>query len=232
MIGSVGRKLREIGVDTFIMKGEFVDHDQCIRISQNDDRVVLTASKPLFIRVSLNYSNVMNSNISHFLQYQKYTKLGYAYLVENSHNEHEALKEIVHHFKINIKRQDMFSRCIVCNCDEFVLATKIDMIRMKYINLHIPNEMRKFLSEPGVCSKVENFECRNFRSFRRFSGQNVTKFGTPIDFSSINDHSLSVFQTFFICEYCAKIYWEGSHYKNTEGRFKNLFNLYSAADSN
>jgi uncharacterized protein with PIN domain len=167
-----------------------------------------------------------------FTQYQKYTKLGFAYLVENSHNEHEALKEIVHYFKINIKQKDMFSRCMVCNCDEFVIATKMDMIRMKYINLLIPNEMRKFLSEPdNKHSEAENLECRSFRSFRRFSGQNVTKFGTPIDVSSINDHTLSVFQTFFICEYCAKIYWEGSHYKNTEGRFKNLFNLYSVADS-
>jgi uncharacterized protein with PIN domain len=52
MVGALGRALRQIGVDTFILKGDYVDHDQCIRISQNEDRVVLTASKPLFTRVS------------------------------------------------------------------------------------------------------------------------------------------------------------------------------------
>jgi uncharacterized protein with PIN domain len=151
--------------------------------------------------------------------------------VEKSNNEHETLKEIVHHFKINIKRQDMFSRCIICNCDEFILANKLDMIRIKYSNLFIPEEMRKFLSEPGAYSMSENFECRSFRSCRRYDGENVTKFGTSIDASSIPDHTLNIFHTFFICEYCAKIYWEGSHYKNTEGRFKHLLNLYSIADS-
>lgn len=52
MIGSVGRVLRQMGIDTIILKGELIDHDECIRISQNEDRVILTASKPLFARVS------------------------------------------------------------------------------------------------------------------------------------------------------------------------------------
>lgn len=52
MLGSIGRVLRQLGIDTIILKGESIDHDECIRISQNEDRVILTASKPLFTRVS------------------------------------------------------------------------------------------------------------------------------------------------------------------------------------
>lgn len=46
-----------MGIDTIILKGEINDHDECIRISQNEDRVILTASRPLFIRVSKTYDN-------------------------------------------------------------------------------------------------------------------------------------------------------------------------------
>lgn len=47
MLGSLGRILRQVGCDTVIMRGTFVDHDECIRASMKDDRVILTASKQL-----------------------------------------------------------------------------------------------------------------------------------------------------------------------------------------
>lgn len=54
MLAGIGRILRQIGVDTIILKGDYIDHDECIRISQNQDRIILTSSKPLFHRVSIN----------------------------------------------------------------------------------------------------------------------------------------------------------------------------------
>jgi uncharacterized protein with PIN domain len=54
MIGSLGRVLRQVGIDTIILKGEFVDHDECVRYSQNENRIILTASKSLWIRVIIN----------------------------------------------------------------------------------------------------------------------------------------------------------------------------------
>lgn len=166
-----------------------------------------------------------------FLQYQKYTKPGYAYVVDKSTNEHEALKEIVNHFKINIKRKDVFSRCMLCNCDEFVLASKLDMIRLKYFNKFVPDALRRFFDDPGSFSNADISEYKSFRSWRRFRGQNITKYNTPIDVSFVGDGTLRVFQTFYICEFCAKIYWDGSHYNNSGGRFEHIFNLYSSAES-
>lgn len=53
MIGSIGRMLRQVGIDTVILKGDYADHDECVKFSQKDDRVILTASKQLLInRVS------------------------------------------------------------------------------------------------------------------------------------------------------------------------------------
>lgn len=53
MIGGVGKILRQVGIDTRILKGDYVDHDECIKYSQNENRIILTASKPLCSRVSL-----------------------------------------------------------------------------------------------------------------------------------------------------------------------------------
>lgn len=47
MIGSIGRVLRQIGIDTVILKGEPAEHDYCIKYSQKEDRIILTASKQL-----------------------------------------------------------------------------------------------------------------------------------------------------------------------------------------
>jgi uncharacterized protein with PIN domain len=210
MIGGIGRVLRQMGIDTIILKGNFLDHDECIRISQNEDRIILTASKPLFHR------------------YQKYTKMGYAYIVEKSHNEIEGLEEIVRRFKINIKRQDVFSRCMVCNCDEYVIASKIDMIRMKYFNRQAPNELMQFLRKPENYSHANISEYKSFKSWRRYSeGERETKFGSIIDFSAVGDGTMRVFDTFYICEFCSKIYWDGSHYNSSGGKFEHLFNLFN-----
>jgi uncharacterized protein with PIN domain len=62
MLGSIGRILRQVGIDVVILKGDYADHDECIKYSQKEDRVILTASKQLLInRVSLGLSSFIVS---------------------------------------------------------------------------------------------------------------------------------------------------------------------------
>lgn len=49
MLGSVGRMLRQIGIDTVILKGDAADHDNCVKYSKRENRVILTSSKQLFV---------------------------------------------------------------------------------------------------------------------------------------------------------------------------------------
>lgn len=53
MLGSLGMHLRQIGIDTVILKGDNVDHDQCIKYSQREDRVILTSSGHLVTKVCI-----------------------------------------------------------------------------------------------------------------------------------------------------------------------------------
>lgn len=148
--------------------------------------------------------------------------------MEKSHSENEGLEEIIRQFKINVKRQDVFSRCMVCNCDEFVIASKIEMIRMKHFNRQTPNELMQFLINAEKYSHANISEYKSFKSWRRYrEGERETKFGTPINFWTVNDGTLRVFDTFYICEFCSKIYWDGTHYINSGGKFEHLFNLFN-----
>ncbi|KAG5683881.1 hypothetical protein PVAND_013142 [Polypedilum vanderplanki] len=212
MICGLGRILRQVGIDTIILKGD-VQYDECIKYSQNENRIILTASKSLSQR------------------YEKYTKPGYSYVVTNYNNDLMALEEIIKYFKIIIKQENIFSRCMVCNCDEFLMASKLDMIRMKYQGCNVPNELLSFFNNPEKYSQIELQNGKVFTSWSRFNGEQVTKYGAKI-FPTMNNGTLKVFQTFYICQGCSKIYWDGGHYLNTcGGKFNHLFDLYSLADS-
>lgn len=142
------------------------------------------------------------------------------------------MEEVVKHFKINIKEENVFSRCMICNCDEFLVASKIDMIRAKYQMLYnVPNELVHFCNNPDKYSKIEFQSAKVFNFWKRYQGEKFTKYGGKID-GSVADGTLRVFQTFYICERCAKLYWDGGHYKNNcGGKFDHLFNLFPQAET-
>lgn len=164
-------------------------------------------------------------------QYQKHTRLGNTFLVTKYYNELEGLEEIVKHFKINIKRHNVFSRCMVCNCDEFLVASKIQIIQLKFENSPVPNELFGFIKKPKKYSKIEFPENKKLFKWQKFAGEKTTKYGAKIE-PNIPDGTLRFFQTFYICEKCAKIYWDGGHYHNScGGKLDFILNLFPEAES-
>lgn len=140
------------------------------------------------------------------------------------------MEEIIRHFKINVKQENVFSRCMVCNCDEFLIASKLDMIRMKFKGNNVPNELLVFFNNPERYSNIEIQQGKVFRSWSRFKGEQMTKYGARI-IPNMNDGTLRVFSTFYCCQRCAKIYWDGGHYKNSfGGKFNHIFDLYPHVD--
>jgi uncharacterized protein with PIN domain len=157
-------------------------------------------------------------------------KLGNAFLVNKHYSEVGGLMEIVQHFKINVKRSDVFSRCMICNCDEFLVASKLQMIKLKYGNAKIPNELATFFQDPEKYSKIEFATDKKLIKWQNFTGNKKTKFGANIE-ATLSDGTLKVFQTFYICEQCAKVYWDGGHYHNNcGGKLDSIFNLFPEAD--
>lgn len=157
-------------------------------------------------------------------------KLGNCYLVNHRHNELEALEEIVKHYKINVKRFNVFSRCMICNCDEFLVASKLQMIKLKYgPGGGLPQEFNEFVSNPKKYSVIEFSENKRLAKWQRFSGEKKTKYGATIN-ANLPAGSLKAFQTFYICEKCAKVYWDGGHCHKT-GKLESIFDLFPESEN-
>lgn len=164
------------------------------------------------------------------LQFTKHTKLGNTYLVTKSNNEAEGLEEIIKHFKINVKRYNVFSRCMVCNCDEFLVASKVQMIKLRQEHAPVPDYLIEFLKKPAEYSRVSFPENKRLWNWQRYNNEVKTKYGAKIDVK-LSDGTLKSFQTFYICERCAKVYWDGGHYANSEGKLDLIFNLFPEAEN-
>lgn len=103
------------------------------------------------------------------------------------------------------------------------------MMRLKFGNSRVPDELACFLKDVDKFNKIEFPEHKKLWNWTRYSGEKVTKYGKAIE-ASVADGTLRVFQTFYICEKCAKIYWDGGHYQNNSGKLDQFFNLYPEAE--
>lgn len=180
--------------------------------------------------MKINQSSAISNLPFSPVQFAKHTKLGNTYLVAKSSNELEGLDEIVKHFKINVKRHNVFSRCMVCNCDEFLVASKIQMIKLRQEHSQISDYLVEFLKRPEEYSRISFPENKRLWNWKRFTNEVKTKYGMKIE-SKISEGTLKAFQTFYICEKCAKIYWDGGHYANSEGKLDSIFNLFQEAEN-
>jgi uncharacterized protein with PIN domain len=151
-------------------------------------------------------------------------------LVSQNQNEIDGLEEVIKYFKINILRKNMFSRCMVCNCDEFLIASKLDMVRLKYQGHLVPDALCFILNDHDKYSHVELSEHKCLRTWKRYAGEQKTKYGRKVC-APDNDNTIKAFQTFYICQYCSKVYWDGGHYHNLGSKFDYLFELFSDVSS-
>jgi len=143
--------------------------------------------------------------------------MGHSYCVVNAHDALKGLEEVIRHFKINVRRHNVFSLCMLCGCDDFLVASKLDMIKTKYCEeADVPEELRGFLLEPEKYSFVGFPERKKLWSWTRFEGQQKTKHGVNIQ-AQMADGTLNHFQTFYICQKCSKVFWDGGHYENSCG---------------
>lgn len=120
---------------------------------------------------------------------------------------------------------------MVCNCDEFLVASKLQMIKLKYEGASIPDDFLGFFQQPEKYSRIEFAPDKKLWKWQNFTGAKMTKFGAKIEATPCEE-TLKAFQTFYICERCAKVYWDGGHYHNScGGKLEFIFNLFPEADN-
>nr|XP_025117905.1 exonuclease mut-7 homolog isoform X7 [Bubalus bubalis] len=104
MLGGLGRTLRCLGVDVRVLhSGE--DHRQAAEVARQEGRVILTSGLPY-----------------HKLRAQ--VGAGRCLAVDCSLKAQQQAKAILRHFNVRVTPADIFSRCQVCNCDQYLKVSK------------------------------------------------------------------------------------------------------------
>lgn len=212
MVAGLGLQLRMCGIDTVILKaGE--NHDRCIRIAMNEDRMVVTGGKSIYRQMS------------------QHLPLGHCYLVSGGNLEKQ-LKEVLEYFNVIVTKEDVFSRCKICNGGTFIKVTRNTMQQL------VENYRRRSCTVPEEEDEDEEetgFESEGFSSedethlglmkpscYTEAEVHNVqdgiimseckTQKGATIQIGIIPEEILQREKEYLICDDCGRCYWCGSHF--------------------
>ncbi|XP_015586273.1 exonuclease mut-7 homolog [Cephus cinctus] len=233
MLGGLARQLRMCGCDCIYVEYDR-GGDQSARLAMQEDRVLLTRGGA-------------------YHRFVQYVPPGNCYRVCSDRPENQ-LKEVLSRFNILVTRRDIFSRCQICNHDEFVQVSKNRMnelnrnnsrtFQSKFyrvpgnssmnMNTNVSTNMNMNMNycSPSVYEVVTDYEQIPNDDFRplktnpiRYNNDRTwhlsidtidvvnctTKYGVRVQIDRVPINVLRNVQRFYVCEYCGKVYWDGSH---------------------
>ncbi|XP_048773011.2 exonuclease mut-7 homolog isoform X2 [Ostrea edulis] len=203
MLQGLGRQLRNCGVDVHILNNNN-DHNEIIQVAKQENRIVLSSGTPYHMICS----RIGAEKCFH---------------VKNSLTAKEQVVDVLKHFKVRVRKQDILSRCKVCNSDFFQ---------------KIPNRDVMILSE--IASKMKEGKTRDrtpshdqwqayMSATHGIDSRSVSFMKTGIDIM-IDTVPCKIFDKvdfFYICVKCGKIFWEGPHMSSACEQFAHVLNLQS-----
>ncbi|KAK6177435.1 hypothetical protein SNE40_015538 [Patella caerulea] len=205
MLQGTGRYLRSCGVDVKIMENH-EDHDVAIQSGLKEERIILSSGNP--------YKKIL----SHVGQDACYDVI--------SQGAQDQATEVLRHFNVKVTPQDIFSRCQVCNGDEYVKMPSSDMT--------ILSDRKDFLIGSGdtVLSLTSNPYDNQSLSKRfeeeygiEFSNLTFMKSQAFIKIELIPKAMITKVDWFYVCATCGKIFWEGSHFSRICDQFSHILTL-------
>ncbi|KAJ9597340.1 hypothetical protein L9F63_011811, partial [Diploptera punctata] len=212
MVHGLGKLLRKCGIDTVIIGNE-ENHDVCAKIAQQQKRMIITRGQ------------IYNKLCQHVPK-------GHCYPVTSDNLEGQL--EVLRYFNVTVTKEDVFSRCQICNGNEFVTVSKDIMQRLAEISQHrsclqVLDEESEWddggegfssesdaYSEEGTAppivvqhrDKLDNGILLQYCQTRK---------GVSIQVHAVPLGVLKQTKIFYICENCGKCYWDGSHFERVVG---------------
>lgn len=230
MLQGLGWSLRSVGVDTLILKNG-QSHKDAIAMAIRENRVVLTSGKV----------------------YQMFcARLGEdnCYCVANNKAKKQ-LQDVLEHFNVRVQKQDILSRCQLCNSKTFILVESEKMRILKEVKSQQqkcspdkawssnPNGFGspEFIPDPDVsaCKLMPMLKDVSVRSGpivedEHFIDMNTAIFrnsGVPIQLEYIPDCLFDENKLFYCCVSCGKVYWDGCHYERVINQLNGLIPLHN-----
>jgi len=212
MLQGLGRQLRLCGVDVSILdSGQ--PHDDAARIAMEEDRIILTCGKTVEML-------------------SKHVPPGHCLQIENTQAKLQCL-QVMHHFNVRVTSSDIFSRCQVCNCDQWTILPALVVYHL-WTSL-LDEALRKKGRRDDDDDVNENHNTSAIDALRNSSYEEATtqatslgvsmEYGTflsplsghtfKIDLTPIPELVFESVDRFYLCSQCAKLYWDGSHYRRT-----------------
>ncbi|XP_076386232.1 exonuclease mut-7 homolog isoform X2 [Megachile rotundata] len=206
MLGGLTSKLRMCGCDCahvgFDQNGE-----RSLKIAVNENRVLLTRNR-------------------NYLQFSKYLKPNRYYLVIADRPD-DQLREVLEYFRVLVTQRDVFSRCQICNSDEFAKVPKsvMDKLVKNFVKITRENNYRILASTANDSSVQDNYYANNalqcedrtwiLSTNTVLIDSCLTKYLKQIQINKIPINVLRNVQVYYVCENCGQVYWNGSHIERT-----------------
>lgn len=122
MLGGLASKLRMCGCDCLYVlfdKGG----EQSAKLAMHEKRILLTQRVRTYNCLIILFQLINIYSLINNLQFTQYLPLENCYKVI-SNTPNEQLREVLSHFSVIVTQKDIFSRCQICNFDEFVEVPK------------------------------------------------------------------------------------------------------------
>ncbi|GFO49630.1 exonuclease mut-7 homolog isoform x1 [Plakobranchus ocellatus] len=209
MLQGLGSQLRTCGVDTAIL-GPNSRHTEAVEVSKREDRIILTTGK-IFDQIRASVHSGMCLRVPHNIPGR------------------DQCVFVLKHFRVNVQKEDIFSRCAVCNNIQFVNLPSKDLETLSMFALQ---------QQPAFGRGRGGISSATIYDVDQSTRAKFLQYGIdPASITFLHNHvriqvetvpSRKVFKsvsTFFVCTSCGKVYWEGSHYENISSQFSNILSL-------
>lgn len=214
MLQGLGKNLRRCGIDTMILANND-DHMECVRHAQTDNRYIVSRG-------------IVFNKLFGYVPHGHCLKI-------ISDDVDEQLKEVLDYWKVEVTKNDIFSRCQACNGNSFVKVSRSTintMINSKQKNPppaeFYEDEATGFSSEDDIDFEP-NYSISSTRKWELYPDEKIdvglckTQLGAQIQVQSIPLDIIKKYDFFYVCEECGKVYWDGSHFdKVLSGRLNGI----------
>ncbi|XP_007945268.1 exonuclease mut-7 homolog [Orycteropus afer afer] len=219
MLQGLARSLRCLGVDVRVL-GAGEDHRRAAEVARQEGRIILTSGLPY-----------------HKLRAQ--VGAGRCLSVDCALKAREQALNVLRHFNVRVTFADVFSRCQVCNCDQYLKVSK-DMMRhlLRLGGYHegprstgdeaTPSEDGQgtgSAAELAPGNRVYDLPCRWLEASDLQSVTPATLHnGTRLQLAGVPAGVLwrPGQWPFYCCLGCGKIFWEGSHLGRLTAQFREI----------
>lgn len=217
MLGGLASKLRMCGCDCLYLlydKGG----EQSAKLAVRENRILLTQRLTQYLPLENCYRVMSNT-------------------------PNEQLREVLNHFSVVVTQKDIFSRCQICNYDEFVEVPKSlmkDLVKSftkitehEYPRLQFGTLPCASMSHQANIYDIDEISKLYFTDTSNHYNKQYrdrtwhlstdtldvrtckTRYNMRVQIEKVPLNVLKNVPLFYICEHCGKVYWDGIHLEGT-----------------